>query len=330
MDGARIPLTHQPIAPGPWASLLRGYFDRQELVDGLTFGWDLSFLPDPAPRDAVANLPSAYENAAAVDAYVATELAYGSLVGPLPPDLPFPVFRSPFGTVPKPPAGWRTITDCSQRGEGINTWIPADVHRGKSAKIHLPGTPHICRAIRIIQLKFPGEPVELFKGDYGRYYRQFLCCPTQSPFLAVGWRGDTFADQSWSFGNRGACGGAQRFSSAVAWFFRTKVPPQPGAINSGISCACGAPCECGDNQMLPYVDDSIGVVPKCHATFLFNAFIDLVSRLGLLLSSTPGHITPPGPVVVALGVQFDTANNVVSLPPDKLVSLVDLLSTWLD
>ena len=81
--------------------------------------------------------------------------------------------------------------------------------------------------------------------------------------------------------------------------------------------------------MLPYVDDSIGVVPHCHATFLFNAFIDLVDRLGLQLSATPGHITPPGSRVVALGVQYDTIANTVSLPEEKLVALGCLLIEWL-
>ena len=157
MDGARIPLRHRPIDPAPWDSLLTGYYDREELVAGLTYGWDLSLLPDPAPADATANLPSAYEHGEAVDRYVATELAYGSLVGPLPADLPFDVFRSPFAAVPKPPADWRTITDCSQRGRGINAWIPADVHRGRPTNIKLPGTLHICHAVRSFQLQYPGR-----------------------------------------------------------------------------------------------------------------------------------------------------------------------------
>ena len=140
MDGARIPLPRRQIEPGPWNELLDGYFDRQELVNALTYGWDLSFTSDPKPKDAEFNLPSAYEHPDAVDAYVETELSHAALIGPLPADLPFPVFRSPLGVVPKPPAGWRTITDCSQRGLGINNWISADEHRGKLCKIHLPGT----------------------------------------------------------------------------------------------------------------------------------------------------------------------------------------------
>ena len=329
MDGARIPLPYRQIDPGPWDVALQGYFDRHHLVEALSFGWDLSFTHPPSPRDATANLPSAYANMHAVDQYISTELQFASLVGPLPPTLPFAVFRSPLGVVPKPPDGWRTITDCSQRGAGINQWIPADMHRGLPSKITLPGSSNICHAVRAVRLRYPGEVVELFKGDYSRYYRQFAVCPTQSPFLAVGWRGETYADLAWSFGNRGACGGAQRFSSAVAWFFRTKVPPAPGLVNSGIDCRCDSHCLCGDNFMVVYVDDSIAVVPRCNAEFLFHEFCDLVARLGLLLSSTPGHITRPSPVVVALGLQFDTLTNTVSLPAAKLVAVRELLLVWL-
>ena len=329
MDGARIPLPRRNIDPAPWDSALAGYFDRSELVRALTFGWDLSFTEPPRPKDAPANLPSAYEHMDAVDEYLATELAFSTLIGPLPSNLPFPVYWSPLGVVPKPPAGWRTITDCSQRGEGVNQFIPVDTHRGKPAKITLPGTAQICHGIKTVRLRYPGEVVELFKGDFGRYYRQLMVCPSQSPFLAVGWRGQLYADQAWSFGNRGACGGAQRFSSAVSWFFRTKVPPAPGRVNSGINCSCETHCGCGDNCMFVYVDDSIGVVPRCHAVFLFSTFIELVDRLGLLLSATPGHVTPPSSVVVALGLQYDTEANTVSLPLAKLTAVRALLREWL-
>ena len=73
--------------------------------------------------------------------------------------------------------------------------------------------------------------------------------------------------------------------------------------------------------MEPYVDDSIGVAPKIHATYVFNTFIKLVDRLGLQLSATPGHITPPASAVVALGLCYDTVSNIVSLPADKLAAI---------
>jgi hypothetical protein len=59
MDGARISLPFKSIQPDPWEDLLGEYYDKQELVQALRYGWDLSFLPQPTPKDATYNLPSA-------------------------------------------------------------------------------------------------------------------------------------------------------------------------------------------------------------------------------------------------------------------------------
>ena len=327
MDGARVELAGQ-IDPDRWETALGSYFDKRELVNALRFGWDFSLLPNPEPADAKENLPSAREFPEAVAKYVSTELSFGALVGPLPRSLPFAVFRSPLGTVPKPPSGRRVITDCSQRGRGINQWIPFDHHRGRYVKTTLPGTSQIVAAIRRTRYRYPGQIIKLFKADFARFYRQFLSCPSQSPFLCVVWEGETYCDTSWSFGNRGACHSAQRFSTAVAWVYRTQVPPGPDTANSGLACRCDRPCGCGDNEMSAYIDDSIGVCPADNAEWLFRSFIELVEGLTLRLSTTPGHISAPSTVCIALGVQYDTEANVISLPEAKLVDINRMLATW--
>ena len=154
MDGARREVEDRQIDPEPWDKILATYFDKKELVAALRYGWDFSLAPDPNPADSQSNLPSALEYPDHVDEYVRTELAYGALVGPLPEDLPWPVFRSPLGTVAKPrcPEKRRTITDCSQRGRGINGWIRHDFHRGRYVKTCLPGTEEIVVAIRRVRL----------------------------------------------------------------------------------------------------------------------------------------------------------------------------------
>ena len=120
MDGLRIPLPW-PIFPiQVWKMALQSYFDGPKIVAMLEFGWDFSFLAEPTPKDATRNLASALQAPADVDVYVKTELEHGALVGPLAlGDLPFQIFHSPLGTVPKVPVR-RTITDCSQVGAGIN------------------------------------------------------------------------------------------------------------------------------------------------------------------------------------------------------------------
>ena len=330
MDGARIELDHKQIDPEPWDRLLGSYFDKSELVNALRFGWDFSFTSQPEPRDAPCNLPSAREFATHVDDYIATELKYGAIVGPLPANLPFETFKNPLGTVPKPhcPDKRRVIVDCTQRGHGVNMWIPHDHHRGKEVKTKLPGTTQIVAAIKRTRLRFPGEAIKMWKCDYARFYRQFLSCPSQSPFLCIGWKGETFIDRVWSFGNRGACQSSQRFSSAVCWLFRTQVPPRPGVLNSGRHCRCSHSCGCGDNEAMCYIDDTIGVCAASNAEWLFRSFLNLVQELTLKLSTTPGHISQPSTSCVALGILYNTETNLVSLPEEKLVLLRQMLAVW--
>ena len=330
MDGARRIIGDTQIDYRPWENLLGSYFDKRALVDALKYGWDFSLADNPDPKDSKANLPSAYEFPEHVEEYLRVELCHGALVGPLPSQLPFRLFRSPLGSVPKPrcPDKRRTITDCSQRGEGINGWIRHDFHRGQQVETHLPGTEQIVAAIKRTRLRFPGQEVQIFKADFSRYYRQFLCCPSQSPFLCVSWKGEDYADRAWSFGNRGACMASQRFSEGVAWVFRTQVAPAPGIPNPGRACRCQTRCQCGSNECEPYIDDSVGVCPEKNAKWLFMAFIELVEGLTLRLSTTPGHISPPSVQCVALGVLYDTRQNTVSLPEDKLVDLKAMLAVW--
>ncbi len=61
IHGAHIELAHRCVDPSEWERLLVGYYDQEELVRALRFGWDFSLLPDPDPRDAPTNLPSALE-----------------------------------------------------------------------------------------------------------------------------------------------------------------------------------------------------------------------------------------------------------------------------
>ena len=237
-DGARIPLVDTHISPQPWADLLVGYFDRQPLLDGLVFGWDFSVKSEPFPRDAPRNHPSATDFPEAVDEYIDTESAWGALAGPLPVNLPFRTFRNPIGTVPKAGGKRRLIVDCSQSGRGVNEYNPANEHRGRPAKIKLPTSEDICRAIARTRLRFPGQRVLLYKCDFSRYYRQFRSCPSLAPYLCIEWNGSLYSDCAWSFGNRGACLSSQRHSEAVCWAYRTRVPPSPGRQNSGLSCTC--------------------------------------------------------------------------------------------
>ena len=74
----------------------------------------------------------------------------------------------------------------------------------------------------------------------------------------------------------------------------------------------------------------LGFAPLLLAEQNFSSFLALADHLNLRLSTTPGHISPPGPRCVALGLEYDLEENTVSLPSAKLTDLVELLTSWLD
>lgn len=329
MDGKKIPVDSE-LVPEAWDKMLVRYFDHDEILSGVKYGWDLSFPSEPLPKDATRNHPSALKHEGDIDKYVEKELQFGALVGPLPDNLPFPTFCSPFGSVPKPKTNsTRTITDCSQHSAGINNWIDPHFHRGREWHMHLPTGQNIVQDISRVRRENPGKKILLFKIDMSRYYRFFVLCPGQSVFFCVQWRGRRYLDRACSFGNRGACLCSQRASNAIAWIFRTQVEPRPGVPNSGRFCCCRDDCDCGDLVCRPYVDDLSVAAPEDVAHYLFGMLLAIIKTLGLQASKTPGNIVPPTEIAVVLGVQYNLVDNTVSLPPEKLADTISLLFIWL-
>ena len=329
MDGARIPLPRPSFPIERWKIALKGYFDAGEILSAMQFGWDFSFLEPPTPKDAPKNLASASIKPGDIDIYIDAELRHASLIGPFKPgELPLRVFHSPLGSVDKDPVR-RTITDCSQCGDGINAFISAHEHRSKKWKLFLPTTKTIVGLIKRCRERYPGLQVQMFKLDFSRWYRWFQLDPGQACFFAVKWNHLTYIDAAMSFGNRAASLCAQRVMWSIVWLFRTRVDPQPGIQNSGILCSCPDHCEHGDICACGYVDDTITVAPEPYAQHQYQAFIDLCSKLGLRLSTSPGHLSPPSSQCVALGLLYNLDDNTVSLPPKKLEALLALLDEWL-
>ena len=330
MDGSRIPLRFPSFSVQKWKARLGSYFDAAEILNAIEFGWDLSFAEHPQPVDAKRNLSTVNMAPHDIQTYIDQELLFGAIVGPFDENvLPFPLFCSPMGLVEKKSSKvMRTIVDCSQGGIGINAFISAHNHRGQVWNLSLPTRHTIVAAIRRAKARYPGSRLLMWKVDMSRWYRWFSIDPVQAMFFGLRWRGKLFIDTALSFGNRGAALCAQRFIWAITWMFRTQTPPEPGVQNSGSSCRCKGHCLCGDLEAQGYIDDDIGLGPEHLAQHQFDSFLQLAKDLDLRLSTTPGHISPPSPQCVALGILYDLDANTVSLPADKVTSLLSLLSEW--
>ena len=187
MDSLREPLKFQNFPIKAWEWALHGYFDAHEILQGLQFGWDVSFTTHPKPKDAKWNLQGASLFEKHVQIYVDKEQQFGTLVGPFDQaKLPFEIFCSPLNTVNKRHSDVRrTVVDCTQLDLGINAFIDAHMHRGQEWKLSLPTSATIIRLIKETREKYPGERVFIFKIDFARWYRWFTLDPVHAVFFAI-------------------------------------------------------------------------------------------------------------------------------------------------
>ena len=288
--GARLSVP-SPLSLSLWRSLLTGYSD-EAVCDFLEFGWPIGydysgFLPSSDFRNhkGVLDFPSA------VDSYLLTEIALGSVCGPFvcnPFSAPFPV--SPLNSVPKLDTTERCfILDLSwPEGSSVNDRISKEFYLGWPVSLTYPTVDDI--ADRIVQL---GPGCLLFKRDLKHTYRPLPVDPLDYPLLGYSWRDRLFSDVCLPMGLRSAAMACQRVTNAVCFML------------SQAGC-----------DVLSYLDDFIGIsVPRtAYDHYSFSGL--LLQALGLQESSHKA--CPPSTQVTCLGVLFDKINSTMSITPDRL------------
>ena len=79
--------------------------------------------------------------------------------------------------------------------------------------------------------------------------------------------------------------------------------------------------------IIDYINDYVrfGVPHIAHMSFA--SLFDLMKELGLTISDK--KLVPPSMQVVCLGVLIDTEKGTVSIPPEKLRQINDMVTEWL-
>ena len=116
-----------------WKKKIKGYDDKDDVLNGIEYGWELGRKEEPKLVSTFRNHQSAEENSHSIDEYINEELSDGNPVGLLPNDHKLDVIISPIGSVPKPGSSKRrTIVDSSfPPGHGVNDAIPKNMYREK-------------------------------------------------------------------------------------------------------------------------------------------------------------------------------------------------------
>ena len=72
----------------------------------------------------------------------------------------------------------------------------------------------------------------------------------------------------------------------------------------------------------------MGAAPQFLAQINFDSALALAKSLGLRISQTKGHVSPPSTICECLGILYHTERNTMQLPQDKVVALTALLNDW--
>ena len=283
-----------------WESKLLVYPDRQ-IVDFLRYGWPINYAATYLPVSAVKNHTSAITYADHVQHYVDLELRYHAIAGPFR-DNPFPqpLVFFPLQTVPtRGSSKRRVVMDLSfPPHASVNIGIPDSSYLNEPYKLHLPGIDRLCEFI--LQL---GRGCLLYKLDLQRAYRQIPIDPKDYHLLGFRFNDLFYFDTRCPFGLKTSTMICQRTTKAVMHCFT-----QLGFLAD------------------VYLDDFYGAELPGRATTAFTSLKQLLQDLGL--QTSPDKDSPPSIKMVCLGIDVDSDELSLSVPPFRVQELLQELSLW--
>lgn len=299
--GARITLCSD-LNIVAWRKRLAHYHDKI-LCEFLEFGWPVGYQASSPPESTNNNHPSALNWIDHVKAFIDKELEYQAVIGPFTQEPFHPWTRvSPIMSRPKRESKERRIIiDLSYpNGTAVNDGIDITNHMGVNITYSLPTITDL-----VERVKSQGEGAFLWKTDLSRAYRQIRVDPLDTPLLAMRVDDGIFLDLCPPFGCRSSAAICQRMANALVYLLR----------NEGM-------------YVLAYLDDFGGCnASKDAASKEYDTFRDIAKDLGLALAEKKS--CPPSQRMEWLGYLVDTTDMTVSIPKDKLDTVLNECQEWL-
>ena len=250
-------------------------------------------------RQGPGNFLSTYGHTPIIDAHIASEVAEGRLLGPIPQYLVALCHHSPVGLILKPhrPGRWRVIVDLSApHGHSVNDAISSDLAQMWYASV-------LDAAAMIRRL---GRGALMANMDLKNAYRVLPVHPDDHPLLAVEWKGATYVDTALPFGLRSAPKIFSAFADALAWAMQLQ----------------------GVSQQLHYLNDFlfVGAPSSQECAHNLHSALKVCSQLGVpvAVQKTEGPTTS----LTFLGIQLDSDAMQLSLAQDKLTRILGLALSW--
>ena len=208
---------------------------------------------------------------------------------------------SPFLTREKPGASHRrVIVDLSfPHGNSVNNGVQSDKYLGTPFLLTLPTINNITN-----QVKKLSKGCHLYKIDLSRAFRHVKLDPNEYNLLGLKLN-NLYIDICLLFGFRHGSALCQRLSDAVRFIMAQK----------GFS-------------VTNYIDDIIGHLVMSKFKASFDALTALLLELGFDISKK--KVVQPATRVTCLGVDIDTVEFTVSIPPDNVSEILSECQLWAD
>ena len=281
-----------------WELHLQDYWDWQ-LVQYIKFGFPLDVSPHANLTCDLSNHRSATLFPSHVNTYLQEEKGFKAIFGPFN-EKPFKNLHfSPFITREKPDSdNRRVIVDLSwPKGHAINDFVDSDEYMGTKFMLTFPSIDDI--TAQVVRL---GRGCLLYKVDISRAFRHIKMDPSDYDKLGLNWDGYYF-DSCLPFGFKHGSKIFQRTSDAVRFMMSKQ-----------------------NYDIINYIDDLIGFGLASTAHNSFKYLCELLKKLGLTISTK--KLVPPTTTVTCLGVQINTVEGTISVPPQKLKKIIQLCLSW--
>ena len=180
----------------------------------------------------------------------------------------------------------------------MNIGIPDSSYLNEPYKLHLPGIDQLCEFI--LQL---GQVCLLYKLDLQRAYRQIPIDPKDYHLLGFPFNNLLYFDTRCPFGLKTSALICQRTTKAVMHCFT-----QLGFLAD------------------VYLNDFYGADLPARASTTFTSLKQLLQELGL--QTSPDKDSPPSTKLVCLGINVDSEEMSLSIPPFRVQELLQELSLW--
>ena len=281
---------------------LQDYHDKQ-IIDYIKYGWSANRSMEAGePELSDINHKGATEFEADIDKYLAKEIENGRMAGPYN-KIPFDKGRlglSPLNSHPKRDLHERrVIVDFSWPiGHAVNDGINKDKYMDTEITLKYPTIDTL--AHRVVQL---GVGSAVFKKDLKSAFRQLFGDPFDFILMLYKWKGRFFVDLAVAIGMRSAPSCYQRLTDAITY----------------IHMMMGY-------WLMNYIDDFLGAEKWDKVWQSYHKLGELFREIGA--QEAMDKASPPDTCVVCLGTMFNTLNMTISIVPDRLCELKDLLNAW--